>query len=200
MLNTWKDQYDIPIFNYYEGFKDLRWLLKGTPKKELDSSNYEYLGDMLMEMQDWFSSEIDESSHKTTYKKISKLIRYKYMRATLQRLILGLQAFGIDTRTEWLLNSVTLTALKVNLQSLQMPYRDRLNDQIKDINKRIKGLNNDIGILEKDLSKNQSLGEYNYMESVIQANKILGFRINPREYTLYEWVNTLKVIKKTPKN
>ena len=87
MLNTWTNHFDIPIFNYYESFNDLNYMLKKSRKKKLSVANYEYLADKLMILQDWFACEIDETSYKATYKSISRLIRYKYSRHKLQLLL-----------------------------------------------------------------------------------------------------------------
>lgn len=199
MLNTWTNHFDIPVFNYYESFKDLRFMLVERPKGELNVAQYEFLADKLMEIQDWFALQMDESTYKSTYKSISRLYRYKFMRHSLNVMLAGLKAYGLDTRTEWLMDGETLAQFKASLQSLKIPFRIKIFDQIKDIERRIIGLNNDIGILENKLKSNETMENFDYMELVMYANKTLGFRINPREFTLHEWVAALKLIKKQQK-
>lgn len=199
MLNTWTNHFDIPVFNYYESFKDLRFMLVERPKQELNVAQYEFLADKLMEIQDWFALQMDESTYKTTYKSITRLYRYKFMRHSLNVMLAGLKAYGLNTRTEWLMDEQTLCEFKKSLQMLKIPFRINIEDQIKDIERRITGLNNDIGILENKLKSTESMADFQYMELVMYANKTLGFRINPREFTLHEWAAALKLIKKQQK-
>ena len=192
MLITWKDQYDIPIFNYYESFKDLKFMLKEPV--ELDYAKYQYLSDKLLKLQDWFSKEINENAHKSSYSKLTKLFKLRYQYNALQGVLNGVK--GFDGCMFWYLKGQKLEDFKKLLQSLNVAYRIEVTDQVKDIERKLKGIKNSLGILEKELAKNATKEDYNYMETVIMANKELGFRINPREYTLYEWVNTLKTLKK----
>ena len=199
MLNTWKNHFEIPIFNYYESFNNLENMLKEKPKEPLNRANYEYLSEKLFELQDWFAFDLDETKTKSIYKTLTRLINYKYRRHSLEVLLIGLKAYGMDTKTEWLMDEKTLEVFKEKLKPLDIVYQVNIKDQIKEIERKVRGLKNDIGILEKDLAKNQADGSHNYMETVIQVNKIMGFRINIHKYTLHEWSNTLKIINKTPK-
>lgn len=174
-------------------------MLVERTSEQLNVAQYEFLAEKLMEIQDWFALQMDESTYKSTYKSISRLYRYKFMRHSLNVMLAGLKTYGLNMKTEWLMDQQTLAAFKQSLQALKIPFRIQIQDQIKDIERRITGLNNDIGILENKLKSNETMENFNYMELVMYANKTLGFRINPREFTLHEWVAALKLIKKQQK-
>lgn len=189
MLNYYKTYHEVPIFNFFESEKDISYLLK--EQKQIDDAQKLFLETVRNDMQEWFSKEVAESKYNEFISNYSYILDLKRKYLAVETLHQSIKGFNIDVKIEYIFNAENLQKFKKACQDLDLPFREKMFDMQKTLLRFKNAYEARIKMKLVDMEKNTS-GNYDYMESVIHLGKDLGFRINPKEVTLYEFAKYLK--------
>jgi hypothetical protein len=142
------------------------------------------------ELQDWFSQKVNE----VLYKKRIRDFEYIFVRErkimALRAVIEALKTLRTDlnyARTDKIKN------LSTTIKKLGLPVRVTIKDKIASIEREIKGYETAINIKAKD---HKPEGVENWLKMVTIASKKRGYRVDPKQTTLAEWVEIIKDIQK----
>lgn len=190
MLNIWKDQYEIPIFNYYESFKDLKYMLK-EPQK-LNKTKYIYLADKLTDLQEWFAKQVNESLYKNKLKtsvRITNLENKVFVLETLKGSADSLQQFRKFSNV-----IEDLSKFKNVLSTNKVAFIDDIGMFLKTINRQIATKKAEIEYIKNEIKRTERVSDnYNYMKDAMICSKNLGFKVDVKSTTLAEWAEIIKL-------
>ena len=187
MLNCYKTYHEIPIFNFFESEKDIKYMLK-TPI-EISSVQEAYLQNIRQEMQEWFSKEVDQTKYNSSISSMTKIVKLKFTYEGVNTLYLAIAGFNLDVRMKDILDEDNYSNFKEQCKNLKIPFRELLKDMQSTLENFRAAYKTKIEYNLKELEKLNGNKDFNYMKSVVYLGKDLGYRINPKEVTLYEYAN-----------
>ena len=193
--NCYKSEKDLPAYRFYEAFNDISKLLKDDTK-EISEVQRAFLHLKLSELYTYIYKELDEEGYKHEQnqkdKKEKLLIKLAFVNGFHQLLTTLKKVLKIDdAKIEDILEEEKINYIKEVLAGYNIPIRIMLNDQIKTLDRGMKGISFDLGLLEK---KKQEEHNFNYIKQYVVITQNVKLR-PPYEVSLSEWVQANKIQK-----
>lgn len=194
ILNYYKNCYEIPVFNFFESENDISFMLKEHQK--LNEKERLFLTEERAKIQEWFTKEVDSNAYNDFIVKMSAILKLKYKYVAIEKLHDSLKGFDLDVRCDEILNEENLKTLKELCQELGMPFRILLKDMQATLLKFKNAYQSKIEYKLREIEMQKSNEKGDYMDGVISLSKDIGFRLNPKEVTLYEFAKMINSLKK----
>jgi hypothetical protein len=193
MLNYYKTYHEIPIFNFFESQEDISFMLKDF--KKINDGQKLFLEGVRSEMQEWFSQEVAQEDYNHFINSMNYINKLRYKHLAISTLHDSLKGFDLYCRVEDVLNEENLNSLKEACRALSIPFRKDLKDMQRTLGNFSAAVYGRIEYKMNEIKKSNSGGKFDYMNSVIYLSKDLGFKINPKDTTLYEYAKLIKKVK-----
>lgn len=193
--NIYSHQDFIPAYNFFKATEDIKFLMK--QRKEINEVQEMILYNNYSVINEWFNKEMNPTGYNQLLRTESTLTELEYKIIGLKGLInffSGANFFIKEKFSEE--NYIKLMEL---FHTLNMPIRTTSDMQIETIQRAIKGVENEINLINAE-KKKEGGEKYNYIKEVAVISNILKTSIDPLTISLSLFVEQIKLAKDVARN
>lgn len=185
----YKTPEECPAYVFYKADEDVRWLLHDNTK-EVSAMDEYALGEVLIELKEWFNSKYNKNAYQSNLNDLTKKTKLEIKLTALNAILSTLNAVNVEKLSEFM-SDENIKGFKEVCKSMKLAHMDIRKDMISQIERVIKGVTNDYNrVLTKFKDRNV---EFNYMRECINVSRALGVNRDPMKITLVEWLEMLKL-------